>query len=84
MRAKVRKFVDEEIIPKEPLFVQQLNEGGGNRWKVIPLMEELKAKAKVKNSFPIELIRNINRYIERHKDYGISSCRRIHLRLVPG
>lgn len=47
LQHRVRKFVDEEIIPKESLFVQQLNEGP-TRWKVIPLIEELKEKAKVR------------------------------------
>ena len=37
--------MDEEIYPNEKLFKEQLDEGG-NRWKVVPVMEELKAKAR--------------------------------------
>ena len=42
--AKVQAFMDEHIIPAIPDYEQQAHEG--ERWKVIPVVEELKAKAK--------------------------------------
>ncbi len=45
LQEKLQKFMDEEIYPNEKLFKQQLDEGG-NRWKVVPVMEELKVKAR--------------------------------------
>ena len=45
LQEKLQKFMDEEIYPNEKLFKEQLDEGG-NRWKVVPVMEELKAKAR--------------------------------------
>ncbi|MEZ6023567.1 MAG: acyl-CoA dehydrogenase family protein [Hyphomonadaceae bacterium] len=41
---KVQRFMDDHIIPAVPTFVQQHSEG--DRWKVIPVLEELKGKAK--------------------------------------
>ncbi len=42
---KLTAFMNAEVYPNEALFEQQLNEGG-NRWKVVPIVEELKDKAK--------------------------------------
>src|SRR5262245_40862172 len=42
--AKVQGFMDEHIIPAVPTYQAQDKEGG--RWKVIPVVEELKKKAK--------------------------------------
>jgi len=41
---KVQAFMDEHIIPAVPVYEKQAYEG--ERWKVIPVVEELKAKAK--------------------------------------
>ena len=40
----VRKFRDEEVLPAEKLYEQQVSEG--DRWQPVPVMEELKEKAK--------------------------------------
>ena len=42
--ARVSAFMDEHVIPAVPVYEQQHEEG--ERWKVIPIIEELKAKAK--------------------------------------
>jgi acyl-CoA dehydrogenase len=42
--AKVQDFMDAHIIPAVPTYQAQDKEGG--RWKVIPVVEELKKKAK--------------------------------------
>src|SRR5215510_13748814 len=42
---RVKAFLEEHIIPAEPVYERQLNEGG-DRWQSPPIMEELKAKAK--------------------------------------
>lgn len=41
---RVRRFVDERITPNQVLFEEQ--EHAGERWKVLPIVEELKAEAK--------------------------------------
>ncbi len=41
---RVSAFMDEHVRPAVPAYEQQQAEG--ERWKVIPIIEELKAKAK--------------------------------------
>ncbi len=41
---RVSRFMEEHVYPAEPVFDEQ--ERNGERWKVIPILEELKAKAK--------------------------------------
>ncbi|HRO04920.1 MAG TPA: acyl-CoA dehydrogenase family protein, partial [Terricaulis sp.] len=41
---KVQGFMDAHILPAVPTYEAQQKEGG--RWKVLPILEELKAKAK--------------------------------------
>jgi acyl-CoA dehydrogenase len=41
---RVRSFMQKHVRPAVPIYKQQDAEGG--RWKVIPILEELKAKAK--------------------------------------
>jgi acyl-CoA dehydrogenase len=44
LQDRLKAFMDEHIYPNEPEYFRQLNEG--ERWKIIPLIEELKEKAK--------------------------------------
>ena len=44
LQEQLKAFMDKYIYPNESEFFRQLNEG--NRWKVIPLLEELKKKAR--------------------------------------
>ncbi len=41
---RVQRFMDDNVIPAVPTYEAQQKEGG--RWKVIPVVEELKKKAK--------------------------------------
>jgi acyl-CoA dehydrogenase len=43
LQKRLTAFMDEHIYPNEKLFEQQVNTG--DRWKVIPIIEELKPKA---------------------------------------
>ncbi len=43
-RDRVRGFIDQHIVPRTPEYVAQVREG--ERWKVIPVIEELKPVAK--------------------------------------
>ncbi|MBA4772231.1 MAG: acyl-CoA dehydrogenase family protein [Sphingomonas sp.] len=43
-RDRVKDFIDREIRPRNPLYHEQ--ESTGERWKVIPVIEEMKEKAK--------------------------------------
>jgi acyl-CoA dehydrogenase len=46
LQKRVQDFMDEYIYPHEETYVTQLNTQG-DRWQIPPIMEELKAKAKV-------------------------------------
>ena len=41
---RITAFLEEHILPAEPVFERQVNEG--DRWNEPPVMTELKAKAK--------------------------------------
>ena len=43
-RDRVKDFIDREIRPRNPLYHEQ--ESAGERWKVIPVIEEMKEKTK--------------------------------------
>jgi alkylation response protein AidB-like acyl-CoA dehydrogenase len=45
---RVREFMDRHVHPAEPVYASQMEEATrkGNRWIVVPVVEELKAKAK--------------------------------------
>ena len=42
---RVQDFMDRYVYPNEEVYYEQLDEGD-NRWKVIPVLEELKEKAR--------------------------------------
>ncbi len=44
LQKKLSAFMDEHIYPNEGTFYEQINTG--DRWKIIPLIEELKPKAR--------------------------------------
>ena len=43
---RVTDFMDEHIVPAVPVYEAQMAGFGQDRWKVIPIVEALKAKAK--------------------------------------
>src|SRR4029078_5037859 len=43
--AKLRRFMDEHVLPAEAVFAEQL-ESGPSRWAIPPVMEVLKGRAK--------------------------------------
>ncbi|WP_420431203.1 acyl-CoA dehydrogenase family protein [Hyphobacterium sp.] len=43
---RLRAFMDAHIYPNESTYAEQLASFGENRWQVIPIVEELKEKAK--------------------------------------
>ncbi len=44
LQKKLQAFMDEHIYPNEKLYYQQINQG--DRWQPVPIIEELKPKAK--------------------------------------
>jgi acyl-CoA dehydrogenase len=44
LQKKLSAFMDEHIYPNEKTYYEQVN--SGDRWKVLPLLEELKSKAR--------------------------------------
>ncbi len=45
LKAEIEEFMDAYIFPNEATYAAQLDEGD-TRWKAVPILEELKAKAK--------------------------------------
>src|SRR5207245_3885430 len=46
LAARITAFMEEHVYPAEPVFERQLK-AAADRWKELPVMTELKAKAKV-------------------------------------
>jgi len=44
LQEQLKAFMNKHVYPNEPEFFRQLNEG--DRWKAVPLLEELKEKAR--------------------------------------
>ncbi|MFC1531874.1 acyl-CoA dehydrogenase [Thermodesulfobacteriota bacterium] len=44
LQEQVKSFMDKHIYPNESKFMQQINEG--DRWEPVPIIEELKSKAR--------------------------------------
>jgi acyl-CoA dehydrogenase len=44
LQARISAFMDENVCPNEKIYAEQLCEGG--RWRIPPIMEDLKAKAR--------------------------------------
>jgi acyl-CoA dehydrogenase len=45
-RSRVIEFMDQHVYPAEATYDAQMEGFGANRWQVVPVLEELKAKAK--------------------------------------
>ena len=45
-RARVVAFMNQHVYPSVPIYHAQMHGFGENRWQVVPIVEELKAKAK--------------------------------------
>jgi alkylation response protein AidB-like acyl-CoA dehydrogenase len=43
---RVQDFMDRHVYPAETIYAEQMEAFGDNRWQVVPVVEELKAKAK--------------------------------------
>jgi len=45
-RDRVVAFMNEHVYPAVPVYDQQMRDFGANRWQVVPVLEDLKAKAR--------------------------------------
>jgi acyl-CoA dehydrogenase len=52
---RVRRFMEEEVFPAEPIYYQQ-ESGSANRWTWQPILRQLRAKAKAQGLwiFPMD------------------------------
>ena len=57
-RDRVKAFMDEHVYPAVPVFDAQMEAFGANRWQVVPIVEELKAKAKAAGLWNLFLPKN--------------------------
>ena len=72
LQERLHAFMDTHVYPNEEEYYRQLNEG--DRWQVIPLVEELKEKAKAENLWnltrfllPVVFLDNsLNKYRQWH------------------
>ncbi|GFN95514.1 acyl-CoA dehydrogenase family member 10 [Plakobranchus ocellatus] len=46
LHSRVKKFIQEHVLPLEQVKVQRLSQPGVNRWQILPELEEAKARAK--------------------------------------
>ena len=46
LMVRVQDFMDKHVYPAETVYAEQMEAFGDNRWQVIPVVEDLKAKAK--------------------------------------
>src|SRR3546814_8883661 len=65
LKARVEDFMNRYIYPNEELYYEQLEEGG-NRWKVVPIIEEVKQKAKADGLWNFFLPESMNGRSEEH------------------
>jgi acyl-CoA dehydrogenase len=56
---RLRTFMDEHVMPAEPVYRQQL-ESGQTRWMIPPVMEELKALARREGLWNLFLLSNLD------------------------
>ena len=57
-RDRVVAFMTQHVVPAVPIYAQQMKDFGENRWQVVPVVEELKAKAKAEGLWNLFLPRD--------------------------
>ena len=57
-RDRVTAFMRTHIIPAVPVYGQQMKDFGENRWQVVPIVEELKARARAEGLWNLFLPRD--------------------------
>ena len=57
-RDRVVAFMTQHVVPAVPVYMQQMKDFGENRWQVVPVVEELKAKAKAEGLWNLFLPRD--------------------------
>ena len=57
-RDRVVAFMNQHVYPAVPVYMQQMKDFGENRWQVVPIVEELKAKAKAEGLWNLFLPRD--------------------------
>jgi acyl-CoA dehydrogenase len=69
LTAAVERFMHEEVIPAEPVFHEQMSEAA-DRWTYMPVMKELRAKAKAQGLWMFPLPESIGGRGLSLIDYG--------------
>ena len=57
-RDRVVAFMNQHIYPAVPVYMQQMKDFGENRWQVVPIVEELKARARAEGLWNLFLPRD--------------------------
>ena len=68
-RDRVMAFMTEHVYPAVPVYAQQMNDFGENRWQVVPVVETLKAKAKAAGLWNLFLPLDSVRALGDHSPY---------------
>ena len=72
-RDRVIAFMNKHVYPAVPVYDSQMEGFGANRWQVVPVLEELKAKAKAEGLWNLFLAPNAEHDTEEYQGAGLTN-----------
>ena len=72
-RDRVVSFMNKHVYPAVPVYDEQMAGFGANRWQVVPVLEELKAKAKAEGLWNLFLAPNAEHDTPEYQGAGLTN-----------
>ncbi|GGC66779.1 acyl-CoA dehydrogenase family protein [Chelatococcus reniformis] len=72
-RDRVHKFMDEHVYPAESVYAEEMSVVGQERWKVVKVLEDLKAKAKAEGLWNLFLAPNAEHDEDDYRGAGLTN-----------
>ena len=72
-RDRVIAFMNKHVYPASPVYDSQMEAFGSNRWQVVPVLEELKAKAKAEGLWNLFLAPNPEHDTDEYQGAGLTN-----------
>ena len=72
-RDRVIAFMNKHVYPAIPVYDSQMEAFGSNRWQVVPVLEELKAKAKAEGLWNLFLAPNPEHDTDEYQGAGLTN-----------